>query len=95
MLVTLPKQIDTLVAATVTDMSKYAWIYAVGIGSERPFIFIPYEVFATTTGRIYSTAPGGDAVNFQMAMSYNSDTSITYRTSAQVNGMQLYGVGSR
>lgn len=77
------------------DLSGYAWIYIVGIGEERPFISVPYEIFAASSERLYSTVPGGDAVNFQIVVSYKSNTSISYRTSKGVKGAKVYGVGRR
>ena len=95
LIASLPQHIDSLVTANVPDLSRYAWLYVVGIGDERPFIIVPYEVLATSKKRLYSTVPGGDAVNFQMVISYNSDISISYRTNKGVKGAEVYGVGIR
>lgn len=95
MLANLSQQIDTLKTVTVPNMSQYAWIYIIGIGEERPFIVVPYELFAASDDRLYSTVPGGDAVNFQIVVSYKSNTSISYRTSKGVKGARVYGVGRR
>lgn len=91
---TLPPARGTYAEASVPDISRYQWLYVLGLGEEQPTLLVPVPVFRAATGRrFHSTLPGGNAPGYEANIEYVSDTKIKYRVGTYITSMEIYGIG--
>lgn len=94
LLATLPPARGSYAGASVPDISRYQWLYVLGLGDEMPTLLVPVPVFRAAPGRrFHSTLPAGNATGYEANIEYVSDTKIKYRVGTYVTSMDIYGIG--
>ncbi|GKG90185.1 MAG: hypothetical protein V8S24_07335 [Gordonibacter pamelaeae] len=94
LLATLPPARGTYAEASVPDISRYQWLYVLGLGEELPTLLVPVPVFRAAPGRrFHSTLPAGNATGYEANIEYVSDTKIKYRVGTYITSMDIYGIG--
>ena len=94
LLITLPPARVSYAEASVPDISRYRWLYVLGLGDELPTLLVPVPVFRAAMGRrFHSTLPGGNATGYEANIEYVSDTKIKYRVGTYITSMDIYGIG--
>lgn len=94
LLTTLPPAMVSYAEASVPDISRYRWLYVLGLGDELPTLLVPVPVFRAAMGRrFHSTLPAGNATGYEANIEYVSDTKIKYRVGTYITSMDIYGIG--